>query len=112
MIHYSKVLTGVTRFLNNDIALKLKGTIKYWIFTTAADIFLSDAAQIMQRLSNSETLVSRGLVEGEMINIDKIYTSLHARAQESPANIDLKMLGTLTLTVQDVEKLYQYIREA
>lgn len=112
MIHRSKVLTGIARFINNDVALKLKGSIKYWIFTAAADIALANAQKVMESLANNEMLIRLGIVEGEMINVDALYTAIHKRAQESTALLDLKWLGSLTLDVNDVERMYQYIREA
>lgn len=112
MIHKSKVFNGFSRYLDEEILPKLKGSYKYWLFGTVMGIALSDAEATLKALTDHPLAKMYRLVEGDMIDIEKIYPHLHRAAEKSEAVIEIPMIGPLTVTVQDVEKLYQYIRSA
>ena len=49
--------------------------------------------------------------ENGMIDIDTIYTELRKQAEKGSATFDAPMIGTITLTKDDVDKLYRLIKE-
>ena len=49
--------------------------------------------------------------ENDMIDIDTIYTELRKQAEKNPATFNAPMIGTITLTKDDVDKLYRLIKE-
>jgi hypothetical protein len=65
---------------------------------------------LVNRVQSIKALEPLCLVD-ELNNIDveKIYTHIRPAAEKCPAPIDIPVLGTLTLSVSDVDKLYNYI---
>lgn len=45
----------------------------------------------------------------DQIDIDAIYREFAAQAQRGAVTFDVPLVGALTLTVADVDKLYRYI---
>ena len=112
MIHKTKVIQAISRFIKEDIAGKLKGSLKYWLFIAAAEIAIANANQIIDNFSQNEIAKQLNLVDGEMINVDAIIPHLRNAARQSTATVDLNLFGALTLDGNDVEKIYRYIKEA
>ena len=46
-----------------------------------------------------------------MVDVVCIYKELLRQAEHEPVNIEVPMLGTITLDKSDVEKMYRYIME-
>ena len=49
--------------------------------------------------------------ENDMIDIDTIYGEIRKQAEKGSATIDIPMVGSITLTKDDVDKLYRLIKE-
>ena len=47
--------------------------------------------------------------ENDQIDIDAIYREFAAQAQRGAITFDVPLVGALTLTAADVDKLYGYI---
>jgi hypothetical protein len=46
------------------------------------------------------------------INVTRLYEEIKKQAQKSAVDVNIPMVGTLTLNESDVEKLYSYIKNA
>ena len=112
MLHKSKVISGAARYIDEEILSKLKGSIAFWGLGVAAGIVMQDAERTLNALINHPIAKFYNLSDGELIDVDRLYGLLHNMAEKSTATINIKILGPLTLTTEDVEKLYRYIREA
>lgn len=109
MVHKSKVLNGIAAYIDDEIIPKMAGSWKAWVFGSAAGIAVSRADGIISEAANHPAIKALGLIEGENIDIDTIYTELRKQAQKGTATVDLPIFGPITFNVNDVESLYRHI---
>lgn len=112
MIHKSKVINGAAAYIENEIVSKMAGSWKAWVFGGAAALAVARAGKLMDALAASPMVQALGIVEGENVDIDAIYTELLKQAQKSSMTIELPVIGPVTFGVSDVESLYRYIKGA
>lgn len=109
MVPYTKVIAGIDKFLDEEIISKLASTQK-WVIGTGAKIMLNNATNIFNELKNHTFVKSLGIInEKDEIDVGLIYKELKKQAQKGAMTIDVPLAGTLTLTEQDVDKLYNFI---
>lgn len=112
MVSINKVQAGFSRYLDNEIMPKLSGWQK-WVFSAAATAYVADAAKVASKVRTSAALSPLGLVDdADNIDIEKIYQHLRPAAEKCPAPISVPGMGTITLTVSDVDMLYNCIMQS
>ena len=109
MYSYDTVIHGVIKFIDEDLLPKMDG-LKRWVFGTAAGIMAEKSRHIFDKLKHNELIKSLELIdENDHIDVACIYKELLKQAVHGPIEIDVPMLGVITLDKTDVEKLYRYI---
>lgn len=109
MVPYTKVIAGITRFIDEEIVSKLTGTQK-WIIGTGAGIIMNNATNTFNALKNNTFVKNLGIInEKDEIDVGLIYKELKKQAQKGAMTVDVPLAGALTLTEQDVDKLYNFI---
>lgn len=109
MVAYSKVLNGVTRFVDDEIINKLIGMPR-WVLGTLSGVALTRANNIYVGLKNNVWIKSMELVnDKDEIDVELIYKELKKQAQKGSILVNIPMAGSLTLNEQDVDKLYSFI---
>lgn len=109
MVHYSKVVNGISTYIDREIASQFSGSYKGWIAGLAGGIIASKAGEMITSLSQNQVVQMMGLVNGEMVDEELLYRELLKQAQKAPATIDVPLLGTVTFSAEDVERLHRYI---
>lgn len=109
MVHYSKVINGLMSYVDNEIVGKLNGSLKAWGIGIAAGILGKRAEQMYAALRENPVLTSLGLIDGDMIDVESIYSEALRMAQRGSATVSVPMLGGITFGPSDVEALYRYI---
>lgn len=109
MIHYSKVINGAMRYIDDEIISKMNGSMKGWGVGIAAGLMAKRAEQIYARLRDVPALAALGLVDGEMVDAEGIYAEALRMAQKGSATINIPIIGAVTFTAADVESLYRHI---
>lgn len=112
MVHYSKVISGIVRYIDADILAKLNGSAAKWAAGAAIAIAARRAEQIYHEITKSPVVAALGLVDGENVDIDTIYAEVLKQAQQGSATISLPLIGPITFGVADVESVYRYIKGA
>ena len=112
MIHKSKVINGMAAYIENEIVSKMAGSWKAWVFGSAAALAVAKAGKLVDELANNPVVQALGVIQGENVDIDAIYTELLKQAQKSSMTIELPVVGPVTFGVGDVESLYRYIKGA
>lgn len=112
MVHKSKVLNGIAGYVDAEIVSKMAGSWKAWLVGGAAGLVTARAGKLIDELSKNPMVTALGLVEGENIDVDAIYTELLKQAQKGSATIELPVIGPITFGVADVESLYRHIKGA
>ena len=110
MITYNKFISGLTQYIDVEIVGKLVGYPK-WIFGTLAGVALSKATNIFNTLKENEMIKMLEIIDkDDNIDIDTLYTELKKQAHKGAITFDVPMLGSLTLTETDVDKVFHYMK--
>lgn len=110
MIPYVKVISGITKYIDEEIVSKLTGYQK-WIVGAGAGILFNKSTNIFNNLKNNSMIKSMELInENDEIDIETIYQEIKKQAQKSAVTVDIPLAGTFTLNEQDVDKLYGLIK--
>lgn len=108
MYDYNRVMSGVAKFIDNEIVNKLKDW-RGWVLGSALGISLSKFDGIFDELSRNEFVKMLGIVEGNMVDVDTIYKELKRQASKGSITFQIPMIGAITLSEKDVDALYRYI---
>lgn len=109
MVHYSKVVSGLMSYVDNEIVAKMNGSLKGWGVGIVAGLLGRKADQVFVALRNNPIAASLGLIDGEMVDAEAVYSEALRMAQRGSATVNVPMLGAITFTTADVESLYRYI---
>lgn len=111
MKHYKEVIHGIVKFIDNDLLPKMNGLNK-WIFGTGTGIMANKGDKLFEELKHNYLIKTLEIINDEgMVDVVCIYKELLQHAEHEPVNIEVPMLGTITLDKSDVEKMYRYIME-
>ena len=109
MVHKSKVLTGIASYIDDEIVSKMAGSLKAWVFGSAAGIVVSRADGLISAAANNPMVKALGLIDGENIDVDAVYAELRKQAQKGTATLDIPIIGPVSFSSSDVESLYRHI---
>ena len=110
MYNYNQVIQGITNYLDKEIVDKIIGW-KKWVFGAGVGIMLSKSTDIFNQIKNNNLIKSLQIIDKEdKIDVDLLYTYLKKEADKGAITFDTPGLGALTLTADDVDKLYNYIK--
>lgn len=112
MVHYSKVINGVTRYIRDDILAQLNGSMPKWIGGVAVELAAQEAEKIYRTLADNAMVKTLNVIDGENVNIEKIYPLLLSEARQGSATLSLPLVPPITFTEKDVESLYRHIMGA
>ena len=108
-VNVSQVQNGLTKYLDAEFMQKLNGLQK-WLFGAAASMLLANFGKTFNALKTNPIISVMGVIDAEdRLDIDEVYRYFKAEARKSPASFELPGIGMVTLTEQDVDKLYGYI---
>lgn len=109
MIPYAKVISGFSKYIDEEIVTKLAGYQK-WIVGAGAGIMLNKSTNIFNNLKLNPIIKQMELInKNDEVDIETIYREIKKQAQKSAVTVDIPFAGTLTLNEQDVDKLYSMI---
>ena len=111
MYEYNKVINGIATFIDEEILTSINGWQK-WVLGSGIGIALSDAEELFNSLKNNELIKMLKIVDGDKVNVDKIYKKLKKQAKKSSITFNIPMIGTLTLKEEDVDKLKEIIERS
>ena len=110
MYEYSKVLNGITKYIDTEIVDKIEGWQK-WVIGSCIGIALSNSTNLFNQLKDNEIVKMLGIINEEnKIDIEKIYKEFKNQAKKGSISFEVPLVGTLTLNEQDVDKIYDFIR--
>jgi DNA-binding transcriptional regulator LsrR (DeoR family) len=111
MYEYSKVLNGITTYIDREIVDKINGWQK-WVVGSGIGIAMSNSTNVFNELKKNQVVKMLGVIDkDDKIDVEKIYKELKKQAKKGAITFDVPLVGTMTLNEQDVDKLYQYIKE-
>lgn len=111
MVHYTKVLSGLAAYIDHELISQMGGSVKGWIAGAAAALMLERGKQAALEAMRAPMLKELGLVDGENVDVDAIYSALLEQARKGSATATLPLIGPVTFRESDVEALYRYITQ-
>lgn len=110
MYHYTRVIQGLVNYIDAELISKMAGSWKAWMFGTFAGIAASEADALFKQYKDMPLLAALRLVDGENVNVDRIYGELQKQAQKGNMTVVLPIAGPVTFGASDVDALVRYIK--
>lgn len=112
MVSIDKVQRGVSRYLDEQLMPHMQGKNR-WIVTGVATLYLSKLPQLIQTYAEKPAIKALGLVTQDgAIDIEAIFNSVRPAARVSPAEINIPLAGSISITEQDLDMMLRYIMQA
>lgn len=109
MVHYTKVVNGLIKYIESDILAQLNGSLGAWGASIVIGLAAKRIEQVYHDLVNNAMIKALGVTDGEMINVEAIYAEALKAAQKGSATVAMPFVGPVTFKVTDVEAAYRYI---
>ena len=111
MVTYNQVVNGMSRYIDQEIVNKMQGWQR-WALGAGAGIMMNKGTNMFNAFKAHPVVKMLEVIDdNDMIDIDTIYAELRKQAEKGSATFDAPMIGTITLTKDDVDKLYRLIKE-
>lgn len=102
----SQLKLGLTKYAEAELVGKVSG-LRKWALALMISPLISNIDTMVD--SYRSLLVSSGyLTEDGTVNIDKLYTTLKEEAHKGSVIEHLPLLGDVTFSEDDIDKLYRY----
>lgn len=109
MVDINKVKEGMVKYLDAEIINKLPGW-RSWVFGAGATILLARFDAVLEQVRESPMIKTMGVIDGNMIDVETLYTAFKAQAQNMGAvNISVPFIGDIRIGAADLDLLYQCI---
>ena len=112
MIHYTRVIQGLTAYLDAEILSKLHGSLKAWMIGAVLEAIGDSAENVYRQIQSIPMIDALNLIDGENVDVDRAYALLRKQAQRGPATEKIPLIGPITFSVSDIDALYRYIKGA
>lgn len=109
MVTYQKFMEGIAKFIDKEITAKIPSW-QGWLFGMGTGIAMQKMDKIFNELKDNKILKTLDIIDGDNINVDILYDELIKQADKGPITIEIPMLGSLKLGRNDVDVLYNYIK--
>lgn len=109
MIHYTKVINGLLKYIDSDILAQMNGSLGAWGAAIIIGLIAKRVEQVYHTLADNPLIKALGVVDGEMIDIESIYAEALKASQKGSATVSLPAIGPITFKTTDVESAYRHI---
>ncbi len=110
MVSYTQVKQGLSGYITNEIIAKMAGW-QQWVAGAFVSLAMTRTDQIFDTIRSNPAVKLLGVIsEDGMVDIDALHTAFRQQAKDS-VQIDLPMLGAVTLAPGDIDLIYQYIKQ-
>lgn len=111
MFTYDQVYKGIERFVETEVLNKVPGW-KKWVIGTGIEMAIMNGTNIFNSLKENELVTMLNIIdENDHINISDLYKCLRKQAEQGPIVLDIPLIGTMTFSRDDIDKLHFYITE-
>lgn len=110
MVSVANIKQGLSQYITDEIVCKMEGWQK-WVAGAFSAMIMAKADGIVDELKNNSVVSMLGIIDKDgMIDIDALYSAFREQARtEGPVQVNLPMMGTLKLSLEDVDMIYRYI---
>ena len=109
MVPYTKVINGLSKYIDEEIVNKLTG-LNRWVIGVGAGALMTRATDVFNNLKNNPMIKTMGIINAnDEVDVELLYKELKKQAQKGAVTVEVPMVGAMTLNEQDVDKLYNKI---
>lgn len=112
MMHYTRVIQGLTAYLDAEIISKLHGSLKAWMIGAILEAIGDSAENVYRQIQSIPLIDALNIIDGENVDVDRAYALLRKQAQRGPATEKIPLLGPITFSIADVDALFRHIKGA
>lgn len=112
MEHVSKLASGLIAYADAELIPRVNGSLQAWGIGAAVTLVCDRMLLIIKQLSDIPMFKTMGLIDGEMVDVDGLYHAIKPYADKQTATIAIPLIGTITFTNGDLDKLYTLIKQA
>lgn len=111
MVEISRIEKGVARYLDTELVPKLPGgSWKQFGAGVVSALVAKRGGQALEKLKSHPVAAAFGLVdEAGCVDVELLREIAREKIPDAGLQLDVPMLGRLTVYQRDVEKLYGYI---
>lgn len=107
-----KVQAGLAKYIDNEMINHLQGWQKIG-FGASSALIIKNLPNTIQAYKNSPVVAMFGVLdEDNNIDIDALHDAISDYFTSDGEYVNVPLLGRIKFTKQDIETLYQYIKEA
>lgn len=111
-MHYTRVIQGLMAYADAEILSKLNGSLKSWMIGAILEVIGGSAENVYRQIQNIPMIDTLGIIDGENVDVDRLYAILRKQAQRGPATEKIPFIGPITFSVSDIDALYRHIKGA
>ena len=105
-----QVIRGIINYADDEVITKLP-TAGKWIVGTVIGVASNKTAQVMESLKKNSVVNMLGILdENDNIDVDSLIIAMKSAADKyGNVTLDVPMVGRLTFTSSDLDRLRSYI---
>lgn len=104
---FNQVEVGIVNYINNEIAIKAQGPMKFLIYTGMA-LGTPKLEEMFVQYKSHPMIKALGVIdESDDIDIDKLYSAM----KKAISKVDTFEIWGIRFNERDVDSLYNYIRK-
>lgn len=110
---FEQLQAGAAKYIDVEIVSKISGWQK-WVLGAACALALNNSKDTFGKIKEHPFIAMLDVIspEGE-IDIERLHSAFRQQATQSGATtFNIPLVGGLTLNETDIDKLYQYVKEA
>lgn len=109
----AQVVTGLAKYINSEFVEQVEG-LKKWAVIGAASLAVGKVEAVGATIQKSQIARSFGVVDDAgNIDIDSLKKHLDAAAEKTgPVVQQIPLLGPVTFKKEDIQRIYDYIKNS
>ena len=111
MASIQQIQRGAAHFVDNELVPAFVGAEKILVGGAAA-LFVANLGNIIQQYAAHPVVAAMGVFNNGDIDIDAVYKAFAPGFGAEKLSLKVPMVGTLKIGREEVDKLYNYIKEA
>lgn len=109
MIEIKKATQGLYDYLDKKVMPQLPAG-KQFVAGMVLGLVGNQAEEMLRALGENELMKSLNLINGDQIDIDRVFAAAKAQFEKTPdLPIDIPLIGRLNFRLDDLRDLYQII---
>lgn len=108
MVSVQRLQNGIRAYVDGEILTKVTGA-QQWMIAVAVGVYTEKLPQILEQWREHPAIKPLGIITPDGVDVETAYKYLKPAAQSGGATFDVPLIGSMTFTGVDVDRLYQYI---